>query len=98
MLELSRDWRESMTLSSRDPHLGQRIVLNASITHNQLYRQSHIRFHPQAHVDATSYPHYTLRHGRPPHELGDVRSMARRSWRRALGNRERVAHSTEYSV
>src|SRR5260370_22104965 len=28
-----------MTLSSRDPHLGQRIVLNASITHNQLYRQ-----------------------------------------------------------
>src|ERR1700746_2166093 len=28
-----------MTLSSRDPHLGQRIVLNASITHNRLYRQ-----------------------------------------------------------
>src|SRR5438309_6786043 len=26
MLELSRDWRESMTLSSRDPHLGQRMV------------------------------------------------------------------------
>src|SRR5947209_2161929 len=73
-----------MTLSSRDPHLGQRIVLNASIAHNQLYRQSHIRFHPQAHVDATSYPHYTLRHGRPPHELGDVRPMARRSWRCAL--------------
>jgi len=28
-----------MTLSSRDPHLGQRIVLSVSITHNQLYRQ-----------------------------------------------------------
>src|SRR5438067_10867130 len=38
MLELSRYSRESMTLSSRDPHLGQRIVLDASITHNQLYR------------------------------------------------------------
>src|SRR5437016_6112045 len=28
-----------MTLSSRDPHLGQRIVLNPLITHNRLYRQ-----------------------------------------------------------
>src|SRR4051794_3482071 len=27
MEELSRDWRESMTLSSRNPHLGQRIVV-----------------------------------------------------------------------
>src|SRR5450432_2023150 len=31
MLELSRDWRESITLSSRDPHLGQRIVFGGVI-------------------------------------------------------------------
>src|SRR5207248_7069141 len=40
MLRPSRDWRESMTLSSRDPHFGQRIVSEHSLSHNPLWRQS----------------------------------------------------------
>ena len=37
---LSRDWRESMTLSSRNPHLGQRIVvLRTLVAHYKLWRQ-----------------------------------------------------------
>src|SRR4029077_19655013 len=39
MLRPSRDWRESMTLSSRDPHFGQRIVSEHSLSHNTLWRQ-----------------------------------------------------------
>src|SRR4029453_19318491 len=39
MLRPSRDWRESMTLSSRDPHFGQRIVSEHSLSHNRLWRQ-----------------------------------------------------------
>ena len=31
--EAFRDWRESMTLSSRDPHFGQRIVSEHSVSH-----------------------------------------------------------------
>src|SRR6476660_2313452 len=39
MLRPSRDWRESITLSSRDPHFGQRIVSEHSVSHNKLWRQ-----------------------------------------------------------
>src|SRR6266566_7288691 len=39
MLRPSRDWRESITLSSRDPHFGQRIVSEHSVSHNNLWRQ-----------------------------------------------------------
>src|SRR5436309_14943253 len=39
MLRPSRDWRESITLSSRDPHFGQRIVSEHSLAHNKLWRQ-----------------------------------------------------------
>src|SRR2546423_460082 len=39
MLRPSRDWRESITLSSRDPHFGQRIVSEDSVSHNNLWRQ-----------------------------------------------------------
>src|SRR6266576_1590840 len=39
MLRPSRDWRESMTLSSRDPHFGQRIVSEHSLSHNRLWSQ-----------------------------------------------------------
>src|SRR5438477_3097319 len=39
MLRPSRDWRESITLSSREPHFGQRIVSEHSVSHNNLWRQ-----------------------------------------------------------
>src|SRR5689334_12749148 len=43
MLELSRDWRESMTLSSRDPHLGQRMVFGDYLPHHLLWSQNYLR-------------------------------------------------------
>src|SRR5262249_15166395 len=36
----SRDSRESMPLSSRDQHFGQRIVSEQSLSHNPLWSQS----------------------------------------------------------
>src|SRR5205085_5347349 len=53
MLRPSRDWRESMTLSSRDPHFGQRIVSEHSLSHNPLWRQS-FRFRGAATRESSS--------------------------------------------
>src|SRR6478752_2444764 len=67
MLRPSRDWRESITLSSRDPHFGQRIVSEHSVSHNNLWRQcarsTFLRFASKQGTRPTSLPHCTRRAG-----------------------------------
>src|SRR5438046_4077652 len=67
MLRPSRDWRESITLSSRDPHFGQRIVSEHSVSHNKLWRQCarsiFLRFASAKGTRPTPLPLATRREG-----------------------------------